>query len=79
MLAALAALLTPAIAQASGAAVDLRAVFTNDASLASGPPVIFASPTVSGSPIEGRLLTASSGSWSPSATSVSLPVAARRR
>jgi hypothetical protein len=70
MLVAFAALLTPAIAQAGGPGVDLRALFLNDAALASGPPVVFASPTVSGSPIEGRLLTASSGSWSPSATSV---------
>jgi hypothetical protein len=70
MLVAFAALLTPAIAQAGGAGVDLRALFVNDASLASGPPVVFALPTVSGSPIEGRVLTAASGSWSPSATSV---------
>jgi hypothetical protein len=70
MLAAFAALLTPAIAQAGGAGVDLRGLFVNDASLASGPPVVFALPTVSGSPIEGRVLTAASGSWSPSATSV---------
>ena len=32
--------------------------------------MLFASPTVAGSPIEGRVLTAASGSWSPSATSV---------
>ena len=70
LLAALAALLAPALAQASGPAVDLRALFVNDASLASGPPVVFALPTVAGSPIEGRALTAASGSWSPSATSV---------
>jgi hypothetical protein len=70
LLVAFAALLTPAIAQAGGAGVDLRALFVNDASLAGGPPVVFALPTVSGSPIEGRVLTATSGSWSPSATSV---------
>jgi hypothetical protein len=70
LLVAFVALLTPAIAQASGAGVDLRALFVNDALLASGPPVLFALPIVSGSPIEGRVLTATSGSWSPSATSV---------
>jgi hypothetical protein len=70
MLAAFAVLLTPAIAQADGATVALRSSFVNDASLATGPPVVFALPTVSGSPIEGRVLTAASGSWSPSATSV---------
>jgi hypothetical protein len=70
LLAALAALLAPALAQASGPAVDLRALFVNDAALASGPPVVFALPTAAGSPIEGRALTAASGSWSPSASSV---------
>jgi hypothetical protein len=69
LLAAIAALSAPALAQA-GRPVDLRASFVNDALLAGGPPVLFASPTVAGSPIEGRVLTAASGSWSPSATSV---------
>jgi hypothetical protein len=71
LLAALTALLAPALAQADGPALALQAPFVNDAALASGPPVSFALPTVAGSPIEGRVLTASSGSWSPSATSVS--------
>jgi hypothetical protein len=68
----MAALLAPALAQADGPAVlvDLQASFANDAALASGPPVLFALPTVAGSPIEGRALTAASGSWSPAATSV---------
>jgi hypothetical protein len=70
LLAAMAALLAPALAQADGSAVDLRASFVNDAAPASGPPVVFALPTVAGSPVEGRVLTAASGSWSPSATSV---------
>ena len=60
----------PALAQADGPAVDLQASFVNDALLASGPPAVFVLPTVAGSPIEGRVLTAASGSWSPSATSV---------
>ncbi|MES1193990.1 MAG: hypothetical protein ABUM26_06660, partial [Solirubrobacterales bacterium] len=66
----MAVLLAPALAQADGPVVDLQASFVNDASLASGPPVVFALPTVAGSPVEGRVLTAASGSWSPSATSV---------
>jgi hypothetical protein len=70
LLAALAALLAPAVAQANGPAIELQALFVNDASLVTGPPVSFALPTVGGSPIEGRVLSASSGSWSPSATSV---------
>jgi hypothetical protein len=70
LLAAMAALLAPALAQADGLGVDLQASFVNDAAPAAGPPVVFALPTVAGSPIEGRVLTAASGSWSPSATSV---------
>jgi hypothetical protein len=70
LLAALAALLAPALAQGDGPVVDLRTSFVNDAALVNGPPVAFALPTVAGSPIEGRMLTAASGSWSPSATSV---------
>ncbi len=66
----MAALPASALAQADGPAVDLRASFINDLAPATGPPVLFASPTVAGSPIEGRVLTAASGSWSPSATSV---------
>ncbi|HEX5927123.1 MAG TPA: hypothetical protein VFY45_25090 [Baekduia sp.] len=66
----MAALPAPALAQADGPVVDLQASFVSDAALASGPPVVFALPTVAGSPIEGRVLTAASGSWSPSATSV---------
>jgi hypothetical protein len=70
LLAALTVLLAAAPAQADGQPDDLRALFVSDAFLASGPPVVFALPTVAGSPIEGRTLTAASGSWSPSATSV---------
>ncbi len=66
----MAALLAPALAQAGGPVVDLQASFVNDAAPVSGPPVVFVLPTVAGSPIEGRVLTAASGSWSPSATSV---------
>jgi hypothetical protein len=66
----MAALLAPALAQAGGPMLDLQASFVNDAGPATGPPVVFALPTVSGSPVEGRVLTAASGSWSPSATSV---------
>jgi hypothetical protein len=66
----MAALLAPALAQADGPAIDLQASFVNDAGPVSGPPVLFALPTVAGSPIEGHVLTAASGSWSPSATSV---------
>jgi hypothetical protein len=70
LLAAMTALVAPALAQADGPLVDLHASFVNDAAPVSGPPVVFALPTVAGSPIEGRVLTAASGSWSPSATSV---------
>jgi hypothetical protein len=66
----MAALSAPALAQADGPVVDLRALFVGNALVAAGPPVVFALPTVAGSPIEGRVLTAASGSWSPSATSV---------
>jgi len=70
LLVALAAALAPAAAPAAPP-VDLAASFLRDASLApGGPPASLSAPAVAGAPVEGRTLTANSGSWSPSATSV---------
>jgi hypothetical protein len=68
LLAALAALLTPASASA-GVFKDPLAPAPLAASLTSGPPVNIVVPTVAGTLVEGQTLTASSGSWNPSATS----------
>jgi hypothetical protein len=70
LLVALAALLAPALAQADGPPIDLKGTFVEDASLTTGPPMSLAVPAVAGRPVEGQTLTASSGSWNPSATSV---------
>jgi hypothetical protein len=70
LLVALAALLAPALAQADGLPIDLKGTFVDDASLTAGPPVSLSVPTVAGRPVEGQTLTASSGQWNPSATSV---------
>jgi hypothetical protein len=72
-LAALAALLVPALAQAAPDSTALTAFTTAPtarlASLVSGPPVNVSPPTVAGQLVEGQTLTAASGSWSPAATS----------
>ena len=73
-LAALAALLVPALAQAVAPESTALTAFTTAptarlASLVSGPPVNISPPTVAGQLVEGQTLTAASGSWSPSATS----------
>jgi hypothetical protein len=70
LLVALAALSAPALAQADGPSIDLKGTFVGEASLTTGPPVSLAVPAVGGRPVEGQTLTASSGSWNPSATSV---------
>ncbi|MCW2984051.1 MAG: hypothetical protein JWR63_1621, partial [Conexibacter sp.] len=70
LLALVAVSLAPVAARADGP-VDLGASFLADsASLTSGPPVSIAAPTVAGQTIRGQTLSASSGSWNPSATSV---------
>jgi hypothetical protein len=73
VLATLAALLAPALAQAAPVPDALTAFTaaptTRLASLVSGPPVNISPPTVAGAIVEGRTLVAASGSWNPSATS----------
>jgi hypothetical protein len=66
LLAAIVALPAPAGAQAAG----LRDAFFATSSLTSGPPVNISAPTVAGPIVEGATLSAASGSWNPSATSV---------
>jgi hypothetical protein len=69
LLALVAVSVAPAAAQAG--TVDLGSSFVSDgASLASGPPVSIGLPAIAGATIRGETLTANSGSWSPSATSV---------
>ncbi|HEY6760235.1 MAG TPA: hypothetical protein VI318_12130, partial [Baekduia sp.] len=67
VLAAIAALLAPAAAPAAD--VFDQPFGPPSLRLTTGPPVSIGAPTVSGPLVQGQTLTASSGSWNPSATS----------
>jgi hypothetical protein len=68
LLAALAALLAPTLAQADGPAMHLRSSFADDRSLTSGspaPPANLGAPSIAGTAKRTLTLTASAGIWTP--------------
>lgn len=69
LLAAIAALPAPALAQADGPAVDLRAPFANDAVLIPAPPGNRVAPAITRGFRVGDTLTSSDGAWSLAAES----------